>query len=93
MHCAKNQVSIPRKPTGNAGFTRDFPLVSIPATPGFHEVSIPWKELTAQIPEIGNPVETTGNMGLSDRKLHGNHWKPGVARKEQIAVDFHSLIS
>ena len=27
-------------------------------------------------------METTGNLGLPDRKLHGNHWKPGVAKKE-----------
>ena len=30
----------------------------------------------------GNPVETTGNLGLPDRKPLGNHWKPRFARVE-----------
>ena len=56
-----------RKPAGNPGFTCSFHLVSILATPSFPVVSLPWKALTAQIPEW---------------KPRGNHWKPGVARQE-----------
>ena len=70
-----------RKPAGNAGFTRGFPLVSIPATPSFPVVSIPWKALTAQIPEW-KPRGNHWKPEVSNRKPRGNHWKPGVARQE-----------
>ena len=48
---------------------------------GFQQET-PWKPLETWGCQIGNPVETTGNLGLPDRKQHGNHWKPGVAKKE-----------
>ena len=70
-----------RKPAGNPGFTRGFPLVSIPATPSFPVVSTPWKALTAQIPEW-KPRGNHWKPGVSNRKPRGNHWKPGVARME-----------
>ena len=44
-------------------------------------VSIPWKALTAQIPEW-KPRGNHWKPGVSNRKPHGNHWKPGVAKKE-----------
>ena len=70
-----------RKPAGNPGFTRGFPLVSIPATPSFPVVSILWKALTAQIPEW-KPRGNHWKPGVSNRKPRGNHWKPGVTRQE-----------
>ena len=41
-----------------------------------------WKPLETWGCQTGNPVETTGNLGLPHRKLRGNHWKPGVATQE-----------
>ena len=61
-------------------YTR-FPLVSIPAILSFPMVSIPWKALTAQIPEW-KPRGNHWKPGVSNRKPRGNHWKPGVARME-----------
>ena len=42
----------------------------------------PWKPLETLGCQTGNYVETTGNLGLPDRKQHRNHWKPRVARQE-----------
>ena len=80
-HCVKNQVSIPRIPIGNQQETPGLHVISKPATPSFPVVSIPWKVLTAPIPEW-KPRENHWKPGVSNRKPRGNHWKPGVARQE-----------